>query len=252
MIAVARSFALTEYRALLRSPISMVFFFGLPAIMSAILGPSVTGLSEGAVAGRATIGFAVMFAYMGVNYVGRALFREYHSNTWRRTAIVAPPRWAFLGGKCFAVFSISFVQLCVFAGVAVVLLDLQVDTVGEIIQMLLIFVLHAATGVAVGAVLFTIVQRAESFFSLTYLVLIAFAALGGAIVASSELPGWSRLVGVFTPHYWSMRALDNINGGAASWRITLESAGVLALIFCALMALAAARFDYRLLKLADE
>ena len=90
MIPVAASFAVTEYRALLRSPLSMVFFFGLPAAISAILGSAVTGLNTGASEGRATLGFAVMFAYISVNYVGRALFREYYAHTWQRTAIAAP------------------------------------------------------------------------------------------------------------------------------------------------------------------
>ncbi len=255
MIAISRSFAMTEYRALLRSPISMVFFFGLPAIMSAILGPSVTGLSDEAASGRATVGFAVMFAFMSVNYVGRAMFREYHNHTWRRTAIVDPPRWSYLLGKCFAVFTISLGQLCVFAVVAVALLDLRINTPSKILQMLVIFVLHAATGVAVGAAMFTLVRRAEAFFSLTYLVLIAFGALGGAIVATDELPGWSGAMGVATPHFWSMRALDELNSpaaGGSTWSTTLVSGAALLGIAVVLFGFAAWKLDYRILKHADD
>lgn len=251
MIPVVASFALTEYRALLRSPLSMVFFFGLPAAISAILGSAVTGLNTGASDGRATLGFAVMFAYISVNYVGRALYREYYSHTWQRTAIAAPPRGAYLAGKCFAVFSISIVQLSVFSIVAVTVLDFPVQGVSGFAQFMLLIVLHAASGVAVGAALFTLTTTVETYLSITYLVLITFAALGGAIVATSALPAWSRSVGVVTPHHWAMRGFDNVTGNSASWPITLQSAAVLGTMCAVLAVVAVHRFQYQDIKLAD-
>ena len=251
MIPVAASFALTEYRALLRSPLSMVFFFGLPAAISAILGSAVTGLNTGASDGRATLGFAVMFAYISVNYVGRALYREYYARTWQRTAIAAPPRGAYLAGKCFAVFTISVGQLCAFSVVAIFLLDLPLHGAGGIAQFLLLIVLHAASGVAVGAALFTLTTSVETYLSVTYLILITFAALGGAIVASSALPAWSRTVGVITPHHWAMRGFDNLTSEASSLAVTVESAIVLAAMCAILAAVSLARFHFQDVKLAD-
>ena len=251
MIPVVASFALTEYRALLRSPLSMVFFFGLPAAISAILGSAVTGLNTGAADGRSTLGFAVMFAYISVNYVGRALYREYYSHTWQRTAIAAPPRAAYLAGKCFAVFTISIGQLSVFTLAAVSILDFPVRGAAEMGQFLLLIVLHAASGVAVGAALFTLTKTVETYLSITYLVLITFAALGGAIVASRALPTWSRFVGVVTPHHWAMRGFDNITSASASWSTTLESAAVLVAMCAVLAVLAVRRFHYQDIKLAD-
>ena len=251
MIPVAASFAVTEYRALLRSPLSMVFFFGLPAAISAILGSAVTGLNTGASEGRATLGFAVMFAYISVNYVGRALFREYYAHTWQRTAIAAPSPAAYLAGKCFAVFTISVGQLCVFSFVAITLLNFPVGGTAEIAQFLLLIMFHSASGVAVGAALFTLTTTIETYLSITYLVLISFAALGGAIVASSALPAWSRAVGIVTPHHWTMRGFDNITSASASWSVTLQSALVLTVMCVALAALAVSRFSYKDVKLAD-
>ena len=251
MIAVAASFALTEYRALLRSPLSMVFFFGLPAIISAILGSAVTGLNTGASDGRATLGFAVMFAYISVNYVGRALYREYYARTWQRTAIAAPPPAAYLAGKCFAVFTISIGQLCVFSAVAIYLLDLPLHSAAGIAQLLLLIVLHAASGVAVGAALFALTTTVETYLSITYLALITFAALGGSIVASSALPAWSRTVGIITPHHWTMRGLDNLTTNTNTLTTTIKSAAVLTAMCVVLAAVALRRFHYQDIKLAD-
>lgn len=251
MTPVIASFALTEYRALLRSPLSMVFFFGLPATISAILGSAVTGLNSGVSDGRATLGFAVMFAYISVNYVGRALYREYYSHTWQRTAIAAPARTSYLAGKCFAVFSISIVQLAVFSLVAILALGFPVEGAHELAQFMLLIVLHAASGVAVGAALFTLTNSVETYLSITYLVLITFAALGGAIVATSALPNWSRAIGVITPHHWTMRGLDNVTGASASWPVTLQSIGVLMIMCAVLTVVAVRRFHYQDIKLAD-
>ena len=82
-------------------------------------------------------------------------------------------------------------------------------------------------------------------------MLISFAALGGAIVASSALPAWSRAVGIVTPHHWTMRGFDNITSASASWSVTLQSALVLTVMCVALAALAVSRFSYKDVKLAD-
>lgn len=252
MFNIARSFALNEYRALLRSPVSMVFYFGVPALMSAILGPAVTGLDGKGASSRGMIGLAVMFAYAGVNYVGRALFREYSNYTWSRTAIVHPPRLAYLGGKCFAIFTVSLGQLLTFTAIAYLFLDLRVETWPDALGLTAVFVVHSATAVAVGALLFTLVDSAEAFYSLNLLVLISFGTLGGSMVASSQLPAWAEKVGVFTPHHWTMRAVDDIVVGSASPGTTMTSAVVLVAIFALLMGKAIHGFDYRIEKLDDE
>jgi len=245
--AVILTLAAVECRAYARAHYPFVWYFVLPAAASLILGPRLGGLESFGATGRVTLGFAVMFSYMSVNYTGRALYREYVSGTWRRTAIAAPPRAAYLIGKCVPVFAITLIQLAAFAAVAFLLLELplRAGALAGSAQLALVLVPMAGTGVAIGAALFTITRQAEVFLSFTYLLLFVLAALGGAIVPSAELPMWSRLAGYATPHYWAMRALDEATRGDGGWAVVLESASVLALFTAVLMGAAVGRLDLR-------
>jgi len=253
MLSSILTIAQTESRALFRGRIAIVFFFALPALLSAILGPKVSGLDGPNVEGRTIIGFATLFSFMTVNYVGRALFREYVSHTWRRTAITKPPVLAYLVGKCSAVFALALVQLFAFVLLSISVTDLRFahGTAVGLAQIWGVLVLHALCGVAVGALMFVFIKRAESFFSATYLALLAFATLGGSIVSSSELPSWSRWFGRFTPHHWTMRAVDEATIGNAEWATVAESAAVLAGVSVALLVVTFWRFDYREEHFAD-
>jgi ABC-2 type transport system permease protein len=245
--AVIGSFALIEYRALVRARFPFVWFVLLPAACSAILGPAVAGVSRDAATGRVTVGFGVMFSYMTVNYVGRALYREFDSQTWRRTATAAPGRAAYLLGKCLSVLVIGIGQLAVFTAFAVTVLDLplRAGAWAGIAQLMLVLVPFTITGVATGAILYTAIRRAEVFFSLTYLILMLLGALGGAIVASPQLPEWSQVAGYLTPHYWAMRAVDEATLGSGRWSVVLEGSALLVLFGTVLTAVAVARLDLR-------
>ncbi|MGH3240001.1 MAG: ABC transporter permease [Spirillospora sp.] len=247
MIAVIGSFALIEYRALVRAKFPFVWFVLLPAASSAILGPAVAGLSQEGATGRVTVGFGVMFSYMTVNYVGRALYREFDSHTWRRTATAAPGKAAYLLGKCLPVLTIGIGQLAVFTVFAVAVLDLPLRAGGwgGLVQLMLVLLPFTFTGLATGALLYTLIRRAELFFSLTYLILMVLGALGGAIVASPQLPEWSQVAGYATPHYWAMRAIDEATLGTGRWSVVLESSALLVLFGTVFAAVAVARLDPR-------
>ncbi|HEY7147270.1 MAG TPA: ABC transporter permease [Streptosporangiaceae bacterium] len=247
MMAVIGTFSLTEWRALYRGRFPFVWFVVLPAVASAILGPALATIGRGGATGRVTIGFGIMFCFMTVNYVGRALYREFDSHTWRRTATAAPASSGYLAGKCLAVLLIGIAQLVVFVIFALTALNLPLNA-GVLTgagQLAVILVPFALTGVATGVLMFTLIRRAEVFFSITYLVLLMLGALGGALVPSPQLPHWAQVLGWFTPHHWAMRAIDETTVGTAHWSVVLEGSGLLVLFSVVLAAIALARFDFR-------
>jgi ABC-2 type transport system permease protein len=259
VLSVIGTFSLTEWRALYRGRFPFVWFVVLPAVASAILGPALASVggtdgtdSTGAIGaigrtGRVTIGFGIMFSYMTVNYVGRALYREFDAHTWRRTATAAPPRAGYLLGKCLAVLLIGLMQLVVFVlfAVTVLRLPLHAGVITGLAQLALILVPFTLTGVATGVLMFTLIRRAEVFFSITYLILLMLGALGGALVPSAQLPRWAQVLGWLTPHFWAMRAIDQSTLGTGHWSVVLASSGLLVLFTALLTAAAFARFDYR-------
>ena|ERR1700730_9827604 len=239
----AGAYAMVETKILLRAKTPIIFMFVVPAFLSAILGPAVSGLSRRGADGRAAVGFAVLFSYMVVNYAGLALFREYWAGTWVRQAALEPPRAAYLVGKLLPVCVLGLVQLSVFGLFAFVFLDLPMS--GNPVQLLLVAIALVSSGAGIGSLLFSMTRNASSFQSLTYLILIAFGALGGAIVISSKLPTASRIIGYATPQYWALHALNESTFGKGSWGPTFEALGVIGAVSLITLTVAARRFDYK-------
>lgn len=239
-----RCYALDEWRVLARERTAFVFVFLLPAVLSAILGPGVTGATQAAGAmGRATLGFAVMFSYMVVTYTGHAFYRDYWYHTAARTALVRPGKLAFAVGKVLPACALSLGQLLLFTAAAAVFLDLPLN--GGMLQVLVVGASLVASGAALGFLLFALTRSTATLSNLSYLVLVTFGAVGGAIVVTDALPTWSRWLGYLTPHHWAMRAFDELTFGAGRWSVVLGSVAVILLFTSACAALGHAVFDFR-------
>jgi ABC-2 type transport system permease protein len=221
----------------------VIFMFVMPAALSLILGPALAASNAAQAQGRSAIGFAVMFSYMTVNYTGVALFREFEGNTWMRQATHRPPPLAFLLGKIVPVVVLGLVQLSIFAAIGLTVLHVPLH--GNVFQLAVIMVPLAVSGAALGAAMYAFTRASSTFESVTYLLVIAFGALGGAVVSADRLPAVARLIGVGTPHHWALRGFDEITLGAASWDVVLQSSAVITAFAAVLFALAVARFDYR-------
>jgi ABC-2 type transport system permease protein len=90
---------------------------------------------------------------------------------------------------------------------------------------------------ALGAVL-----RSQSELNVAYDIGgILFSAMGGALIPSSELPGWARCIAPASPGYWAMGALRSALHGQAL--ATLRDAGVLAVVAIGACGLAAWRMS---------
>ncbi len=244
MIPQIRTYFVTEMRALRRSKILPVYLFIVPAFFTLVLGPAISGGRE-IDHGRSTIGFAIMFAYFGVNYAGRSLYREYGSACWVRTAIARPNRAAFLVGKCLPTLLVLILQLAAFSALAATVLEFDFgDGAAGVLQLAMVLALHALSAVATGVLAYVLISSLELFVSITYLTLVLFATTGGTIVVPGELPAWSRAVGAVTPHRWSMDAVDAINGSGGAWDTVLRSCALLAVYSVVLIAISLARLDF--------
>jgi hypothetical protein len=129
---------------------------------------------------------------MTVNCVGRVLYREFESQSWRRTAIACPPRVTYLSGKCMAVFVVGLSRLTIFALIAVTVLGLPLagTMVAGAVQLAVVLVAFAATA-RLRLRLRTLIRRAEVFFpSYTW----SWSLLGGPTAADE---------GVSCPGHWA-------------------------------------------------
>ncbi len=185
--ALVWAYAATDFRLLWRHRTPVVFLFLVPAMLSLILGPYVSGGAGLGAAGRSELGFAVMFSFMTTNYVGVALFREFVDNTWVLQAVHQPPRGIFLLGKALPVAAAGLLQLVVFGAAALWFLGLPLH--GNIVQLLIVAVVLVTFASVLGVVLYNLTTLFSVFQSLAYLMLIALGGLGGAIVLPAATAG---------------------------------------------------------------
>jgi ABC-2 type transport system permease protein len=240
--SVVLAYAATDAKVLWRMKTPLIFMFVVPALLSILLGPAVSGAAN-ETPGRSVIGFAVLFSFMTINYVGLALFREFVANTWLRQAIFRPARLAFLLGKILPVACVGFVQLSVFWGAASAVYHLPLH--GSVFQLVFIAVGLVMCGSLAGVVLHNLCSTTSTFQSVTYLLLIGMGGIGGTIVTPDKLPAFSRWLGPLTPHYWAMRALMDATVGSGDWTETLRALAVLTSMCIVLAAVAHATFDFR-------
>lgn len=242
---VARAFAETDSRVLWRMKTPVIFMFAVPALLCLMLGPAVSGDSD-AHAGRSVIGFAVLFSFMTINYVGLALFREHGENTWTRQAVYRTPTTAYLAGKLGPVAVIGLAQLVLFAVVTFAVYDLPLN--GDVAQLFAVAVPLALCGPLMGVILYNITKSRSSFQSITYVVLLGMGGAGGTIVTPERLPELVHTVGMFTPHHWAMSAFAESTIGSGSWQATAVSAGIICAMLAVFSAVAFATFDSRVEK----
>ena len=238
----ALAYAANEIKALFRGK-AWVIMFLVPAMLAGILGPAVSGLEGEAASGRAVVGFAVMFSYMVVFWVGHAFYREYWYGTWVRQAALKPPLFGFILGKMLPAAALTLLQLLVFFTISVLVLRLPLH--GGVLQVLLTSVALIASGAALSFLLYVTTRSWLIMSNFAYLILVSFGTLGGSLVVWSKLPRWSQVLGYLTPHYWALSAIDEATIGGGRWLPVLKSVAVLSAMTLALLAAGALRFDYK-------
>ncbi len=231
----------TDIRILWRMRTPLVFLFAVPALLSAVLGPAVSGSAEAGGA-RSTMGWAVLFSFMTTEYVGIALYREFLDNTWLRQATYRPHRLAFIIGKIGPVALAGTLQLIVFGTIAIVAYRTPVH--GSVVQLLIVAVPLVLCGCLLGMVLYNVTSTESVFHSLTFLLLIGGGAIGGTIVTPDRLPIATRELTRFMPHVWALDAFTESTTGGGSWRPALAAVVVIGAIDVVLAILALVTFDY--------
>lgn len=240
--SLAWAYAATDARILWRMKTPLVFMFLVPALLASVVGPAVSGLSGPAAQGRSMLGFAVMFSFMTTNYSGLALFREFVGETWVRQAVFRPSKGSFLLGKLMPVFAIGLLQLVVLGACSLAFLHLPLH--GSLAQLFAVAVSTVMLGSFTGIVLYNLTATTSTFQSVTYLLLLGLAGIGGAVVAPEHLPAASRAVAPLTPHFWVMKAVSESTVGGGSWRPVWEAIARLAAGAVVLGLVAFATLDY--------
>jgi len=178
---------------------------------------------------QAVPGMAVTFGFALVSYVGLGFFREHAWGTWERLRASPASTFEIVIGKMTAWLLLATTQLVLLFGLGGIIFGLRIrgswlaiGAVGASFSMCLI-----AIGLVIAAIC-TSVMQANAF---TYVGMVLFSCMAGALVPASSLPHWAKVLGPMVPSYWAMRgyrsALLGRTGAGTSVVVLLALAAVL-------------------------
>ncbi len=155
---------------------------------------------------------------------GLVLLRERQRPVWSRLRAAAVPLSCILTGQAIATAAVAIFQIILTFTFGYVVFGVKVE--GSLLGFGLLAIaaggLAAATGLTVAAVGGT-ETRARS---ISILLILTLAMLGGLWVPAFLLPGWVRDIGWFLPTSWAMHGLESVTWQQASLTEVLPSFGV--------------------------
>jgi ABC-2 type transport system permease protein len=170
---------------------------------------------------------------------GLLLLRERRRAVWTRVRAAAVPLSCVIAGKAFATALIALLQVLVTFGVGYLAFDVTLD--GSVTGFVLLAGaacgLAAATGLLVAALGGT-EARARS---VSILLILGVALLGGLWVPAFALPQWVRGVALLLPTTWAMHGLETVTWRHGGLWSALPSAGAVGGFALVLLAVAAVR-----------
>ncbi len=240
---------------LLTDPAPIVTLLLLPIVMMAFLKPSsaavlgAAGFAGTTGAEQVVPGMAILFGFFGVGFLGSAFYREHGWGTWTRLLVSPAGRLEVLVGKAAPSFIVILAQLAVLFTVGFVALGLPRPASFPALAALTVGTVTAITAIAMALV--ALCRTLSQMMVAGNLGGMVFAGLGGALAPIDALPGWAQVVAPASPAYWSLRGYRSVFlEGAQLTEVTLPLAMLGAFALGAVL-LAAWRFRFADVKVAD-
>lgn len=180
----------------------------------------------------------VMFTVLaGVN----SLLLDRKRWTLQRLVMMPVQRWHILGGKIISRFTLGMIQYSVAFAFGMIL---GVNFFDNALGILLVMVAFTLAMTALAFVLATMVKTDMQASSLTLMIALPIAMLGGAMWPLEIVPDFIKVVGFFTPMGWAMDGYSQLLIYGRGIDAILPHVGILLVIAGALFGWAILRFKY--------
>jgi len=241
MLVIARN----QTRLLLSNPGAIVLFLIVPLLTMVIMRSTqksallASGYHDVNGAEQAVPGFTVMFAFFWLLFIGRTFFAEHGWGTWERLQAMASTPEVLLG-KLLPGFAIITGQMVVLFAIGDLALGL--NSKGPLLALVLVAPVLAVCVLTLMLAIVSFCQTLSATDAVSNLLMLVFAALGGALTLQTLLPQWAQSISPAIPSYWAMKAsTDVILKGEGVGAVIVPDAALLA-FSAAFTLLAVARF----------
>jgi ABC-2 type transport system permease protein len=201
-------------KLLLGDPGPIILYLAIPVLSILVMRPTMkTILVEEGFKGvngseQAVPGFMIMFMFLWVITLGRGFFIEHGWNTWERMRASQTSIAEVIAGKLIpgALLIGAQIVLTILIGVTV----FGMSSKGPLLVLLIVAVPLVTSVLALTAAIVALIQTYAQLEAIGNLILIVFAAMGGALTPVQSLPPTIRAIGHAFPSFWALKAAREV------------------------------------------
>lgn len=190
---------------------------------------------------QAVPGFMIMFLFLWVITLGRGFFVEHGWNTWERMRASQASIGQILTGKLLPGALLILAQIVITMVIGLTVFGM--NSKGPLPVLLVVAVPLITCVLAMTAAIVALVQTYAQLEAIGNMILIVFAAMGGALTPVASLPPTIRAIGHAFPSYWALLAAHNVILDGKGISGVLVPAGVLVGMTLVFMVIAMLRFS---------
>lgn len=234
-------------KLLLGDPGPIILYLAIPVLSILVMRPTMKtilvqeGFTHANGSEQAVPGFMIMFMFLWVITLGRGFFIEHGWNTWERLRASQTSVAQVVAGKLIpgALLILAQIVITILIGVTV----FGMTSKGPLLVLLIVVVPLVTCVLAMTAAIVASIQTYAQLEAIGNLILIVFAAMGGALTPVQSLPSTIRAIGHAFPSYWALEAARNVILDGKGVSGVLVPAAVLAGMTALFAVIAALRFS---------
>ncbi len=168
--------------------------------------------------------YTIFGVFFIVLTLASSFLREKQDGTFQRILTAPLSKTALLIGKLLPYYVVNLIQIGLMFGVGVVLFGMKP---GYLPALILVSMALAAAANGLGLLVAALGKSEAQVNSLSVLLSITLAALGGMMVPAFIMPGFMKTLSLFTPHAWALAGYHDVIIRGLGLREVLPETGVL-------------------------
>ncbi len=210
--------------------------FMIPACRTMLVSEGYAGASG---AEQAVPGMATLFSFLSVQVIVQSFFREHAWGTWPRLRASAASAADVVLGKVAVAYAVQAVQLLAVLALGSALFGYR--PTGDVAALVAVALLFAAVLAAFGVALSLWCPSEGTALSVSNLVGMLAAGLGGTLCTVASFPDWAQPLAKLSPAYWALDAVRAVSLDGAGLADVTGQLGALAAFLAVLAAAAMVR-----------
>ncbi|MDF7664215.1 ABC transporter permease [Bifidobacterium sp. ESL0763] len=169
--------------------------------------------------------FAILFAFFTVQFIVGMFFDEHKWGTWDRLRTSSTPIGQVVTGKIIVALLMEVFQFVIVVAAAVPIDGYRIH--GDVWALALTAAVFLVMVTLFGVAITLFSNSQMTAISISVLIGMFAACVGGAITPVSTFPGWAKPVAKLSPVYWTLNAIERVSLKGASVADIAKPTGII-------------------------